>query len=104
MQQDLEAATPKNHQTRNKSWKCNRERRSKQCLPIRTKRSQYRHHGATSVRYIEMGTATKVQYDDQWDLEETVRQVEQKFCTDLRTIADETTNDEKSFNSKRWYA
>ena len=42
-----------------------------------------------------MGTASKVQYEDKWDLEETVRQVEQKFSTDLRTIADETTNDEK---------
>ena len=39
-----------------------------------------------------MGTAIKVQYDNQWDLEETVRQVEQKFSTDLKTIADETTN------------
>ena len=42
-----------------------------------------------------MGTASKVKYEDKWDLEETVRQVKQKFSTDLRTIADETTNDEK---------
>ena len=54
-----------------------------------------RYLGATSVRYIQMGTASKVQYEDKWDLEETVRQAEQKFSTDLRTIADETTNDEK---------
>ena len=53
-----------------------------------------RYLGATSVRYIQMGTASKVQYEDKRDLEETVRQVEQKFSTDLRTIADETTNDE----------
>ena len=54
-----------------------------------------RYLGAISVRYIEMGTSSKVQYEDKWDLEETVRQAEQKFSTDLRTIADETTNDEK---------
>ena len=54
-----------------------------------------RYLGATSVRYIQMGTASKVQYEDKWDLEETVRQVEQKFSTNLRTIADETSNDEK---------
>ena len=54
-----------------------------------------RYLGATSVRYIQSGTASKVQYEDKWDLEETVRQKEQKFSTDLRTIADETTNDEK---------
>ena len=41
-----------------------------------------------------MGAAIKVQYDDKWDLEETARQVKQKFSTDLRTIADETTTDE----------
>ena len=41
-----------------------------------------------------MKTASKVQYEDKWDLEETVRQVEQKFSTNLRTIADKTTNDE----------
>ena len=54
-----------------------------------------RYLGATSVRYIYIWAASKVQCEDKWDLEETVRQVEQKFSTDLRTIADETTNDEK---------
>ena len=53
-----------------------------------------RYLGAISVRYIQMGTASKVQYYEEWDLEETIRQAEQKFSTDLRTIADETTNDE----------
>ena len=42
-----------------------------------------------------MGTATKVQDDNQWDLEEAVRQVEQKISIDLKTIAKETTNDNK---------
>ena len=54
-----------------------------------------RYLGATSVRYIQMGTASKVHYNEEYDLEETIRQAEQKFSTDLRTIADETTNDEK---------
>ena len=54
-----------------------------------------RYLAATSVRYIQMRMASKVQQDDQWDLEETVRQVERKFSTDLRTNADETPNDEK---------
>ena len=30
-----------------------------------------------------------------WDLEETVRQVEQNFSTDVRTIVDKTTKDDK---------
>ena len=38
-----------------------------------------RYLGATSVRYIQMGTASKVQYEDKWDIEKTVRQVEQNF-------------------------
>ena len=54
-----------------------------------------RYLGATSVRYIQMGTASRVQYNEEWYLEETNCQVEQKFSTDLRTIADGTTNDEK---------
>ena len=35
-----------------------------------------------------------MQYNAKWDLEETIRQAEQKFSTNLRTIADETTNDQ----------
>ena len=42
-----------------------------------------------------MGKASKIQNSEDWDLEETVRQVEQKFATDLKTTAGETTNDEK---------
>ena len=41
-----------------------------------------------------MGQASQVQEENKWDLEETIRQAEQKFATDLRTIAKETTNDE----------
>ena len=54
-----------------------------------------RYLGATSVRYIQMGTASRVQYNEEWDLEVTICQAEQKFSIDLRTITDETTNDEK---------
>ena len=51
--------------------------------------------GATDVRYIQMGQASHIQEENKWDLEETIRQAEQKFATDLRTIAKETTDDEK---------
>ena len=54
-----------------------------------------RYLGATGVRYINMVKANKIQQNNEWDLEDTVRQVEQKFATDLKTIAGETTNDEK---------
>ena len=54
-----------------------------------------RYLGATGVRYINTGKASKIQTSSDWELEETVRQVEQKFATDLKTIAGETTNDEK---------
>ena len=40
-----------------------------------------RYLGATSVRYIQTGTASKVQYNEEWE-EETNRQAEQKFSTD----------------------
>ena len=53
-----------------------------------------RYLGATLVRYINMGEASKVQDDPKWDLDETVRQVDQKFATDLKTITGESTNDE----------
>ena len=54
-----------------------------------------RYLDATGVRYINMGKGSKIQISSDWDLEETVRQVEQNFATDLKTIAGETTNDEK---------
>ena len=53
-----------------------------------------RYLGAIGVRYINMGKASKIQTSSDWDLEETVRHVEQNFATDLKTIAGETTNDE----------
>ena len=44
-----------------------------------------------------MGQASHIQEENKWYLEETIRQAEQKFATDLRTIAiaKETTDDEK---------
>ena len=54
-----------------------------------------RYLGATGARYINMGKASKVQTNNEWDLEETIRQVEQKLAGDLKTIAGETTIDEK---------
>ena len=54
-----------------------------------------RHLGATGVRYIQMGQASHVQDNTTWDMEEAIRQAEQEFTTDLKTIATETTNDEK---------
>ena len=54
-----------------------------------------RYLGTTGVRYINMGKASKIQNNTDWDLEETIRQAEQKFSTGLKTISKETTNDEK---------
>ena len=54
-----------------------------------------RYLGSNGVRYIQMGQASHIQNENKWDLEETIRQAEQKFTTDLKTIATETTNDEK---------
>ena len=54
-----------------------------------------RYLGKTGVRYIQMGQASHIQGENKWHLEETIRQAEQKFTTDLKTIATETTNDEK---------
>ena len=42
-----------------------------------------------------MGQASHIQGESKWDLEETIKQAEQKFTTDLKTIATETNNDEK---------
>ena len=47
------------------------------------------------MRYVQLGQASLVQDDNNLDLEETIRQAEQKFTTDLKTIATETTNDGK---------
>ena len=52
-----------------------------------------RYMGATWVCYKQMGQASHIQIDKSWNLEETVKQAEQKFTTDSKTIAAETTDD-----------
>ena len=49
--------------------------------------------GATGVRYIQMGQASHVQDNNTWDIEETAGRT--NLTTDFKTIATETTNDEK---------
>ena len=51
--------------------------------------------GATGVRYIQMGQASHVEENEELNLEETIRQAEQKFSTDSKMIPKETTNDDK---------
>ena len=55
--------------------------------------------GATGVRYVQMRQASHVQHNNELNLEETIRQAEQKFTTDLKTTATETTNDDKCLKS-----
>ena len=38
-----------------------------------------RYLGTTGVRYIQMGQASHIQGENKWDLEETIRQAEQKL-------------------------
>ena len=47
------------------------------------------------MRYIQIEQVSHIQIENKWDLEETIRQAEQKFTTDLKTIATETTDDKK---------
>ena len=54
-----------------------------------------RYPGATGVRLLYMGNASRIQDTAELDLEETICQVMQRFPTDLRTTASETTIDEK---------
>ena len=46
-----------------------------------------RYLGATGVRYINMGLTSKIQTNNEWDLEKRICQIEQKFATDLKTIS-----------------
>ena len=49
--------------------------------------------GATGVMYIQMGQASHVQENKEWNLEEPIWQAERKFSTDPKMIGMETTND-----------
>ena len=56
-----------------------------------------KYFGATDLRYIQIGRANQVQDNEEWNLEETIRHIEQKFSKDT---AIETTNDEKLLKTK----
>ena len=53
--------------------------------------------GIKSVQYIKMGPAPRIQAiePNNWDHENTVRETEKKFATDLQLLMTETTNDPK---------
>ena len=53
--------------------------------------------GMKNVQYIKMGHAPRVQAlgQNSWDLEQTVRETEKKFASDLQLLMTETTNDPK---------
>ena len=54
-----------------------------------------RYVGVKSVQYVKMGHAPKVAALDEnnWDLEQIVRETEKNFSTDLQILMTETTND-----------
>ena len=57
--------------------------------------------GVKSVQYIKMGQPPKVQALEQnWDLENTVRETEKEFATDLQLLMTETPNDRKLLNTR----
>ena len=51
--------------------------------------------GVHSVQYVKMGHARKVAAleENNWDLEQAVRETEKNFSTDLQLLMTETTND-----------
>ena len=53
-----------------------------------------RYVGVKSVQYVQMGHAPKVlaQEENNWHLEQAVRDTEKNFSTDLQLIMSETTN------------
>ena len=54
-----------------------------------------RYVGVKSVQYVKMGHAHKVmaREDNNWDLEQAVRETEKNFSTDLQLLMSKTTND-----------
>ena len=61
-----------------------------------------RYLGTASPRYVQIVQTSTVQDDNKWDLEETIRQTEPNFTTDLKTIATETTNNKKLLKPLVW--
>ena len=54
-----------------------------------------RYVGVKSVQYVKIGHARKVvaQEENNWDLEQAVRETEKNISTDLQLLMSETTND-----------
>ena len=54
-----------------------------------------RYVGVKSFQYVQMGHASKIaaQRDNNWDLEQAVRETEKNFSNDLELLMSETTND-----------
>ena len=54
-----------------------------------------RYVGVKSVQYLQMGHAPNVlaQEENNWDLEQAVRETEKNFSTDLQLLMSETTID-----------
>ena len=54
-----------------------------------------RYVGVKSVQYVKMGHAPKIAAEEQndWNLEQAVRETEKNFSTDLQLLMTETTND-----------
>ena len=54
-----------------------------------------RYVGVKSVQYVKMGHAPKITAEEQndWNLEQAVRETEKNFSTDLQLLMTETTND-----------
>ena len=58
-----------------------------------------RYLEATGIRYINMGQASKIQDNPEWDLEEPSNKWNRSFLTTKKTKTTETTNDEKLLES-----
>ena len=54
-----------------------------------------RYVGVKSVQYVKMGQAPRIEAEEQndWNLEQAVRETEKEFSTDLQLLMTETTND-----------
>ena len=52
-----------------------------------------RYLGAAVCQIYSDGKISNIQVNEDWHVEETVRQVEQKFVKDPKTIAGEATNE-----------
>ena len=54
-----------------------------------------RYVGVKSVQFVKMGHAPKIAAEEQndWNLEQAVRETEKNFSTDLQLLMTETTND-----------